>query len=134
MSKYWNYTDAIAYALALHETEEPAKLAADPTRWHKALHDLRNEFRDSLPARVYRRVAFDERPGYPPYSAKIDHFLHVMAQTDLMSASNPAFKVLAFDADQKKRIVALNKDRLNEDKDVLAAFGKKLTEMLSVST
>ena len=57
-----------------------------------------------------------------------------MAQTDLMSASNPAFKVLAFDPDQKKRIVALNEHRLNDDRDVLATFGSKLTEILSVST
>lgn len=129
-SNFWNYTDAIAYALAQIATEDTEKFPADPTYWHQALYDLREEWRHKVP-KVYNRISFDEREDYMPYSADIDHFLHVMAQSDLMSTGNPAFEVLSFDSESKEAIINLNKNRVtDEEKAALSEFGGALSRRL----
>ena len=126
-TKYWNYVDALAYALALNAPDTPEKLTltADPAKWHQGVYDLCNRYRNRLPG-VLDRIVFDERPGRPPYSPQVEHFLHVQAQARLISGANPAYAVLEMSPTQKAAIIKLNEDRLGDLKDQLKEMGEQL--------
>ena len=88
MGSYWNYVDALAYALALRNPDKPERFTGDPAEWHKAVFDLKERFGDDLPD-AFKHIVFDTKPGHVPFSGQVDHFLHVLAQARLMSAPNP---------------------------------------------
>ena len=119
-TKYWNYVDALAFALALND-QDTLKLKADSAIWHKGVYDLRNKYPEILD-----HIVFDERPGRPPYSPQVEHFLHVQAQARLISGANPAYAVLEMSPTQKAAIIELNKDRLGDRRDELKEMGKQL--------
>ena len=133
MSAYWNYADALSYALAVRAPEESETFVADPARWQKAILDLKLEYGNELPS-VFARMSFDEREGRPPHSAEVDHFLHVMAQARLMSKPNVALEKLTLSAEQKKAIVRLNEDRLHDFLPALRVFGDKLAKAVAVES
>ena len=124
-ANYWNYVDALAYALALNTPDDSETLTADPAKWHQGIYNLLETFRDRLPG-VLDQVVFDERPGYPPYSSQVEHFLHVQAQARLISGANPAYAVLEMSAKQKSAIIRMNEDRLGDKKDELKVMGEQL--------
>ena len=119
-TKYWNYVDALAYALALNERDS-LKMEADSSVWHRGVFQLRDKHPEIL-----SQIIFDEKPGRPPYSPQVEHFLHVQAQARLMSGANPAYKVLEMSATQKSAIIRLNEDRLSDFKDELKEMGEQL--------
>ena len=119
-TKYWNYVDALAYALALTDPET-LKLKADSAIWHQGVYDLRNKYPEILD-----HIVFDERPGRPPYSSQVEHFLHVQAQARLISGANPAYAVLEMSPAQKAAIIKLNEDRLSDIRDKLKEMGAQL--------
>ena len=128
-TQYWNYSDAWAYALALNQPESGERMTADSSRWHQALYELRDKYRDRVPG-AFKDVFFDLRTGKSPFSSQVDHFLHVQAQARLMSAPNPAYVVLEMSSSQKATIIKLNQDRLAAFKEPLALLGKDLAEKL----
>ncbi len=119
-TKYWNYVDALAYALALTDPED-LKLKADSAIWHQGVLELRKKYPEILD-----HIVFDERPGRPPYSPQVEHFLHVQAQARLISGANPAYAVLEMSSTQKAAIIRLNEDRLGDLKDELKEMGEQL--------
>lgn len=133
MSAYWNYADALSYALAIRAPEAGETFVADPARWQKAILDLKQEYGRDLPD-VFGRMFFDEREGRPPHSAEVDHFLHVMAQARLMSEPNVAYEVLSLNAGQRKAIVRLNEERLRGLLPTLRVLGEKLAAAVAVET
>jgi hypothetical protein len=124
---HWNYIDALAYAVALAEPGTDARF--DPAKWHQAIYQVLHDHADELSA-AFRRIDFEVKEGYPPYSPQVEQFLHVLAESDLLSAPNPAFAVHSMSADQKARIVRLNRDRLADHQDLLRRIGKELVEQL----
>ena len=119
-TKYWNYVDALAYALALNPPDT-LKLKADSAIWHQGVYDLRNKY-----PKILDHIVFDERPGHPPYSPQVEHFLHVQAQARLISGANPAYAVLEMSPTQKAAIIRLNEDRLGDLRDKLKELGAQL--------
>lgn len=118
--------DALAYALALNAPDDvPEKFTADPAKWHQGVFNLIDNFRDRLPS-VLNHIVFDERPGRPPYSPQVEHFLHVQAQARLISGANPAYAVLEMSPKQKAAIIKLNEDRLRDLRDDLKKMGEQL--------
>ena len=117
---YWNYVDALAYALALN-APGTLKLTADPAKWHQGVYDLRNRYPG-----VLDHIVFDERPGRPPYSPQVEHFLHVQAQARLISGANPAYAVLEMSPTQRAAIIKLNEERLGNLRDQLKEMGEQL--------
>ena len=131
MSAYWNYADALAYALTLYKPEGTDRFTADPPRWHQAILDIKTEFGGTLPD-VFDDIFFDIRHGRAPYSAEVDHFLHTLAQAQLMSEANPAYEVLQLTQKQKEALIRLNKERLGTIKAQLEEVGKKLGAALTI--
>ena len=123
--EYWNYVDALAYALALNTPETSEKFTADPALWHQGIYDILDKFRDRLSGAL-DQIVFDERPGYPPYSPQVEHFLHVQAQARLISGANPAYVVLEMSPNQKSAIIRINEVRLGNLKDELKEMGEQL--------
>ena len=76
---------------------------------------------------------FDEREGPAPYSAEVDHFLHVMAQARIMSEPNPSFELLHFDRAQKRTIMRLNEKRLQELRPILEQLGDQLAASVTMT-
>ena len=124
-TKYWNYVDALAYALALNGTDEQDQFMADSSEWQQAIYDLLEEYSEKLPDQ-FKHVIFDIKPGGPPYSEQVEHFLHVQAQARLMSSPNPSYQVFEMSPKQKQAIIRMNKDRLSEHRDLLEEFGRAL--------
>lgn len=125
-TSFWNYVDALAYALALNSPEQSEKFTADPAKWHQAIYDLRKKYVEKFP-RAFSKIIFDVRPGRTPYSPQVEHFLHVQAQARLMSAANPAYEVLEISTKQKEAIIRLNESRLGEFRDLLKQVGEELS-------
>ena len=125
MAEYWNYVDALAYALALHNPEAREQFSGDTLDWHKAVYELKESLSDKLPE-VFDHIFFDGGPGEPPYSPQVDHFLHVLAQARLMSAPNPDYNLFEMSVDQKEAITRLNSERLESEEKSLRLIGKQL--------
>ena len=123
---YWNYVDALAYALALNSPDGTQRFSADPSKWHAAVYNLYTSYKDTLP-QVFAHIFFEIKQGKPPYSPQVEHFLHVQAQARLMSAPNPAYVVLEMSPKQKAAIRRLNETRLSGQRDILQELGRKLT-------
>jgi hypothetical protein len=129
MATYWNYVDALAYALALNASDEGEKFTADPSRWNKAVYQLRERYEGKLPE-AFRDIFFEVRPGRPVYSPQVDHFLHVLAQARLMSEPNPAYVVLEISPSHKQAIIRLNEERLSQHQELLQEIGKDFSSLV----
>ncbi len=128
MTAYWNYVDALSYAIALTPTKGRShRFTSDPARWYKAVRDVCEAYRDKMPE-AFGDIFFE--PGDPPYSPQVDHFLHVLAQAGLMSAPNPAYKLFEMSHAQGAAILRLNAERLGSKKDLLVEIGQRLTTHL----
>lgn len=129
MGDYWNYVDVLAYALALHEPKTQGRFTGDPVEWHQAVYELKESFADRLPD-AFKHISFDTKPGLPPFSPQVDHFLHVLAQARLMSAPNPAYRVFEMSAAQKAAVSRLNVERLKAHQELLGEMGARLVASL----
>ena len=126
----WNYADALGFALSLSDPVVESRFTADPARWNEAIFELKRDYQERLP-QVFGRMFFDERQGRTPYSAEIDHFLHSLAQAQLMSEPNPAYEILQLTVEQKQTLARLNENRLRDFRPLLEEIGRKLSEALA---
>ena len=126
---YWNYVDALAYALAMHSPDELDVFTGDPERWHQAIYDLQQAHMEKLPE-VFQDIFFDLASGSAPYSPQVEHLLHVLAQARLMSAPNPAYLKYEMHPLQKSHLISMNKERLSEFEAPLRSIGESLALQL----
>ncbi|MDO8750974.1 MAG: hypothetical protein Q7K03_07510 [Dehalococcoidia bacterium] len=127
---YWDYVNALSYALAKGTPKTPQRFTGDPMQWHQAMYELLPRYKDRLP--VFRHIVFDTTPGRQPFSAEVDHFLHVLAQSRLLSALNTAYAVFEFSDKQKETIIRLNEKRVKQYEGVLEELGRELAAKVLV--
>jgi len=126
LEEFVTFDDILALALARCHTE---LFTSDAGKWHEALFEVCEKYRDELPA--LREVFFREHPS-PLQTNQFYELISILSASTLITLPNPNYSSIQMDRHQKKRAKALESKLLERSEQQIKGISDILERRLAL--